>query len=243
MAISIYKTFTRAKLTYQDLNGLQAYFRDYINTYLQLSTDCVSANTANKVVKRDASGNFAAGTITANLTGDVTGDLKTGSTINGHAITDIFESDGVTAKAATLAAACSGNAATATLANATIGDTRFQVSGCIGGGIAGGTGTVITSISGSYMVKVHGVYISVPAGKYLKLKRLRYSLTVGELRLRIDGKHYSYTTSASHDDIVLDETLTNGPYNWWLDISVVNPGATARSVYSTDSWWLDLAIE
>ena len=74
MAISIYKTFTRTKLTYQDLNGLQAYFRDYINTYLQLSTDCVSANTANKVVKRDASGNFAAGTITANLTGDVTGD-------------------------------------------------------------------------------------------------------------------------------------------------------------------------
>jgi len=34
-----------------------------------------SANEANKVVKRDASGNFAAGTITADLTGDVTGDL------------------------------------------------------------------------------------------------------------------------------------------------------------------------
>ena len=34
-----------------------------------------SANTANTVVKRDASGNFAAGTITATLTGNVTGDL------------------------------------------------------------------------------------------------------------------------------------------------------------------------
>jgi len=105
MAISIYKTFTRGKLTYQDLNSLQAYFRDYINNSLQLITDCVSTNTANKVVKRDASGNFAAGTITANLTGDVTGnvtgDLKTGSTIDGHAITDILESDGVTAKVAT----------------------------------------------------------------------------------------------------------------------------------------------
>jgi len=34
-----------------------------------------SANTANTVVKRDASGNFAAGTITATLTGNVTGNL------------------------------------------------------------------------------------------------------------------------------------------------------------------------
>jgi hypothetical protein len=34
-----------------------------------------SANTANSVVKRDASGNFSAGTITANLTGNVTGNL------------------------------------------------------------------------------------------------------------------------------------------------------------------------
>lgn len=34
-----------------------------------------SANEANKVVKRDASGNFAAGTITAALTGNVTGNV------------------------------------------------------------------------------------------------------------------------------------------------------------------------
>ena len=40
-----------------------------------------SANEANKVVKRDASGNFAAGTITANLTGDVTGNADTATTL------------------------------------------------------------------------------------------------------------------------------------------------------------------
>jgi hypothetical protein len=47
-----------------------------------------SANTANTVVKRDASGNFAAGTITANLTGQVsdisnhdTGDLAEGTNL------------------------------------------------------------------------------------------------------------------------------------------------------------------
>ena len=40
-----------------------------------------SANEANKVVKRDGSGNFAAGTITANLTGDVTGNADTATAL------------------------------------------------------------------------------------------------------------------------------------------------------------------
>jgi trimeric autotransporter adhesin len=34
-----------------------------------------AANTANEIVKRDGTGNFAAGTITANLIGDVTGNI------------------------------------------------------------------------------------------------------------------------------------------------------------------------
>ncbi len=40
-----------------------------------------SANTANSVVKRDGSGNFAAGTITANLVGDVTGNADTATAL------------------------------------------------------------------------------------------------------------------------------------------------------------------
>jgi thiaminase len=40
-----------------------------------------STNTANAVVKRDGSGNFAAGTITANLTGDVTGNADTATAL------------------------------------------------------------------------------------------------------------------------------------------------------------------
>lgn len=40
-----------------------------------------SANTANTVVKRDANGDFAAGTITANLVGDVTGNASTASAL------------------------------------------------------------------------------------------------------------------------------------------------------------------
>ena len=40
-----------------------------------LANSAVSANTASTLVKRDASGNFSAGTITANLAGTVTGSL------------------------------------------------------------------------------------------------------------------------------------------------------------------------
>jgi hypothetical protein len=47
-----------------------------------------SANTANTVVKRDANGNFAAGTITADLTGDVTGQV---SDISNHDTGDLAE--------------------------------------------------------------------------------------------------------------------------------------------------------
>jgi hypothetical protein len=59
-----------------------------------------SANTANTVVKRDASGNFAAGTITADVTGDVTGDLTgnvtgnvtgTVSSLSNHDTADLAE--------------------------------------------------------------------------------------------------------------------------------------------------------
>jgi microcystin-dependent protein len=58
-----------------------------------LSVDATSINTASKVVARDSSGNFAAGTITASLVGNVTGNvtgnsgtatrLQTPRTING----------------------------------------------------------------------------------------------------------------------------------------------------------------
>jgi hypothetical protein len=54
-----------------------------------ISVDATTTNTASKVVARDASGNFAAGTITATLVGAVTGNastatqLQTARTING----------------------------------------------------------------------------------------------------------------------------------------------------------------
>ena len=47
-----------------------------------------SANTANTLVKRDANGNFSAGTITADLTGDVTGTV---SSLSNHDTDDLAE--------------------------------------------------------------------------------------------------------------------------------------------------------
>ena len=59
-------------------------------TARQFDVDATSANTASKVVARDASGNFSAGTITANLTGNATtattatnNVLKVGDTMTG----------------------------------------------------------------------------------------------------------------------------------------------------------------
>ncbi len=43
-----------------------------LNSAKQETADCVSTNTANKVVQRDASGNFSAGTISAALSGNAT---------------------------------------------------------------------------------------------------------------------------------------------------------------------------
>jgi hypothetical protein len=54
-----------------------------------ISVDATTTNTANKIVARDASGNFSAGTITATLSGSITGNANTATrlatprTING----------------------------------------------------------------------------------------------------------------------------------------------------------------
>jgi hypothetical protein len=48
---------------------------------ITIAADATSLNTASKLVARDASGNFSAGTITANLTGTASGNLTSSSTL------------------------------------------------------------------------------------------------------------------------------------------------------------------
>jgi hypothetical protein len=46
-----------------------------------VTSNATNANTANTIVSRDASGNFSAGTVTAALTGDVTGNADTATSL------------------------------------------------------------------------------------------------------------------------------------------------------------------
>src|SRR5210317_47266 len=103
-----------------------------------LAVDATDANTASKVVARDASGNFSAGTITASLSGTATqvsntltiGSYLTGDNFDGSAAstiavdaTDANTANKVVARdasgdfsAGTITASLSGNATTATTA-------------------------------------------------------------------------------------------------------------------------------
>jgi len=83
-----------------------------------------TANTPNTVVKRDGSGNFAAGTITANIVGNLTGNVTgTVSSLSNHNTGDLAEGSNLyftnaRALAATAAAYDAAGAASSAQANA-----------------------------------------------------------------------------------------------------------------------------
>jgi len=67
------------KLTFPALTGALTGTHTAINAAVSLANTGTNANTASTLVKRDGSGNFTAGAITAALTGDVTGNASTSS--------------------------------------------------------------------------------------------------------------------------------------------------------------------
>ena len=125
-------TLSWASISYENLN--KGSYVNMINTStldpvlfynsqtpITISVDATSTNTASKVVARDASGNFSAGTITASLVGEVNGNvtgnagtatkLATARTINGVAF------DGTS------------NITISTLYTITYGNTQYSTSG------------------------------------------------------------------------------------------------------------------
>jgi len=141
-----------------------------------VTSNATNANTANTIVSRDASGNFSAGTITAALTGDVTGNadtatsLETARTIGGVSFngTANINLPGVNTSGNQ---DTSGNAATATTATAlatgrTIGmtgDVVWTSASFDGSGNVTGTATIQansvalgTDTTGNYVGTITG---------------------------------------------------------------------------------------
>lgn len=99
-----------------------------ITTSGTIAVDATSANTASKVVARDASGNFSAGTITASLSGNATTSTTAGSitsqansatitaTSNNTANQIVLRDGSGNFSAGTITASLNGNASTATSA-------------------------------------------------------------------------------------------------------------------------------
>jgi hypothetical protein len=115
-------------------------------TGLVTTDDVASTNTANKVVKRDGSGNFAAGTITAALTGNASTAtaLQTARNINGVSFNGTADIT-VAAAAGTLTGNTLASGVTAsnltsvgTLANLTVTNT-------ISGSVSGSAATLATT--------------------------------------------------------------------------------------------------
>lgn len=146
-----------------------------ITTSGTLAVDATSANTASKVVARDASGNFSAGTITAALSGNATSATTATTLATGHTI-------GMTGDVTYTSGSFNGSAdvtGTATLANSgvTAGtytnatvtvDAKGRVTSASSGGGSSGTvtsvavsGTNIT-VSGSPITTSGTISISIP---------------------------------------------------------------------------------
>lgn len=84
--VGIFATKISNTLNFKKVNSTDPHLTivDNANTTVDFSTNTTSTNTANTIVGRDASGNFTAGTITANLTGTASENVKkSGDSISG----------------------------------------------------------------------------------------------------------------------------------------------------------------
>jgi hypothetical protein len=102
------------KATFPNVTGAITGTHTQINDSVASVVSATNANTASTLVKRDASGNFSAGTITAALTGSVTGSLS------GNATSSTTAGRWTTARTISLSGDASGSATIRGDANANI---------------------------------------------------------------------------------------------------------------------------
>jgi len=94
------------KATFPNVSGAVSSTHTAINSAVTDANNATNANTASRIVKRDGSGNFSAGTITATFNGNVTGN--TVGTHTGNV------TGNVTGNTSGSSGSCTGNSATAT---------------------------------------------------------------------------------------------------------------------------------
>jgi hypothetical protein len=136
-----------------------AFYDTTTNDFRLVGRDSSSANTANTLVLRDASGNFSAGTITANLTGNVIGTL-TGTIASSTVATTQTAGDNTTKVATT---AFVGTAVTnATSSLGTMSNQNANLVAITGGTITGTT--VNGNVVGTNSVGARTVSTSAPTG-------------------------------------------------------------------------------
>jgi hypothetical protein len=130
---------------------------------MSLANAAANSNTASTIVRRDASGNFSAGTITANLIGNVTGNISTATALaaNGANCTGNNFALGVDASGAAECAqpAFSNLSGTATVSQ---GGTGLTSSGTAGNYLrSNGTAWAASTIQASDLPSLSGNYVDL----------------------------------------------------------------------------------
>jgi hypothetical protein len=138
---------------------------------------------------------------------------------------------------ATTAGSCTGNAATATLADAAKGDTRFVFSGCVGGDsdrIINSGDTLDISIQ----------RVGNLSGLSLKVKRVRFNFFTLGSKLQVIGASSNWLSTGNWwGDETANTTIATGVSTSSVTIRFNNLSALPVIIKPTDSWWVELSIE
>ncbi len=96
---------------------------------------------------------------------------------------------------------------------------------------------------------IQRIVVSVPAGKTLKLKRVRFDCVNTDLRLRVaDGSNNAKWTSSSYQgeetpNTVIYSNSSGSAVNFNLWIAAYNPTGDNTTLWAWAGYWLDFSIE